>query len=1076
MCSISTKQNYEGEFFCMKKTLKSRLLGSFTSAFMAVSSVVSSATALPFIVGSADDIPPSYPKTYTMENVLTDFQYFIKDDFTGSGHVVGAIAVGGTFDKINTICDGQITPSFIYDVKQATVGHANYVKGDKTVYYATNSSGKELSENFVQNPAYINMESAFEKLTKQSEKIASESRTVTADEIKAKYVDGYDSKILDIDVEGGNVAIPWSVYSEISVINLTGFANADYFKENQFIVSVVDVPEDEAFNLSANYGVNRENDTVNITWNGEVGEKFFFDNMTGFGADVKTQEINLEGLRLIWNLPDAEFANVTALGGHLFAPNADVEIVKCGRFEGSVVAETLVNDNGAEAHFYTLANPFVPIAVADTVISKKDSNTNDELKGAKLEIIADENNPAQLDEVTASNDSTIINTATGVISWISDSTPNEIKNLPEGSYTLVETAAPAGYTVASSINFVISPDGTVEWEGASVSEVDGVITMFDDITSVTVSKVEILGDGTKNELDGAILSVSGESFKKDNVALYYLDGTEKIKVKHSYFELADGTEGVSWETTGKETIIEGLPVGDYDLTEITAPNGYAVAESIPFSIGEDGKLVGGEKLEMIDGITSVTVSKVEILGDGTKKELDGATLVINGSESDYSNVKLYNIDNGVKTPVKFTTIQNGISWETTGKETVIEGLPSGDYSMKEITVPNGYVRAEEVKFSIGLDGKLVGGDKVEMVDAITSVTVSKIEILGDGTKNELNGAELSITGSSFNSENVCLYYLDGGKQVEVDFTEIDGGIKWKTNGFETVINGLPSGNYTLTEITAPYGYEIAESIDFTIGMDGKLVDAEKVEMVDAKVTTTTTKATTTTTTTTKATTTTTTTTKATTTTTTTAKATTTTTTTTKATTTTTTTTKATTTTTTTTKATTTTTTTTKATTTTTTTTKATTTTTTTTKATTTTTTTTKATTTTTTTTKATTTTTTTTKATTTTTKKGIIADFIVDETTTTSTVTTTDIATTTASDTTTATTTVVTEILIEVGNPETTTVTTTIVTTTTPTTTTVIIINQTNAPPTGVSAPVTALIVLTLAASAAVVLKRKSNK
>ena len=44
---------------------------------------------------------------------------------------------------------------------------------------------------------------------------------------------------------------------------------------------------------------------------------------------------------------------------------------------------------------------------------------------------------------------------------------------------------------------------------------------------------------------------------------------------------------------------------------------------------------------------------------------------------------------------------------------------------------------------------------------------------------------------------------------------------------------LAPGEYTLTEITAPDGYEVAESIDFTVNEDG-LVGSEKVVMEDQK--------------------------------------------------------------------------------------------------------------------------------------------------------------------------------------------------------------------------------------------------
>lgn len=51
--------------------------------------------------------------------------------------------------------------------------------------------------------------------------------------------------------------------------------------------------------------------------------------------------------------------------------------------------------------------------------------------------------------------------------------------------------------------------------------------------------------------------------------------------------------------------------------------------------------------------------------------------------------------------------------------------------------------------------------------------------------------------------------------------------EWVSTEEEHIVYGLPAGEYTLREITAPYGYDIAEDIKFTVE-DGKIVT--KVEM------------------------------------------------------------------------------------------------------------------------------------------------------------------------------------------------------------------------------------------------------
>ena len=147
--------------------------------------------------------------------------------------------------------------------------------------------------------------------------------------------------------------------------------------------------------------------------------------------------------------------------------------------------------------------------------------------------------------------------------WVSDGTNHVISELKAGKYTLKETAAPDGYVIATDISFEVFEDGSVKVENveATATTEDGhpLIVMVDNTTKVEISKRDITTD---NELAGATLQIIDD---KCNVV-------------------------EEWVSTNEPHYIEAQLIAGktYTLTETAAPDGYTIANSIDFTVNEDG--------------------------------------------------------------------------------------------------------------------------------------------------------------------------------------------------------------------------------------------------------------------------------------------------------------------------------------------------------------------------------------------------------------------------------------------------------------------------------------------------------
>ena len=191
-----------------------------------------------------------------------------------------------------------------------------------------------------------------------------------------------------------------------------------------------------------------------------------------------------------------------------------------------------------------------------TDFTKTDLTTSEEVEGAKMQILDLEGNLIE--------------------EWTSSNEPHRIHALAPGKYILHEEQAPTenGYVRAEDVEFVVELTGEVQ-----------KVEMKDDHTKVSISKTDIT---TGEEIDGAKLQILD---KEGNVV----------------------EEWVS----GKEHLIEYLPVGEYTLHEEAAPEGYVIANDVKFVVEETGEI---QKVEMQDERT-VGKLKIRKTEEGSKKPL-----------------------------------------------------------------------------------------------------------------------------------------------------------------------------------------------------------------------------------------------------------------------------------------------------------------------------------------------------------------------------------------------------------------------------------------------------------------------
>ena len=288
-------------------------------------------------------------------------------------------------------------------------------------------------------------------------------------------------------------------------------------------------------------------------------------------------------------------------------------------------------------------------------VSKRDLTNDEELPGATLTIKDMDGNIVE--------------------SWVSTDTPHRVTGLHLGdAYTLTETRPADGYALADEITFRLLQ--TVDEDGSNLQEAEVYYLTKKSLLFWTWDDWKLLDDATVIMRDDTI---KVEISKKDLTTMEELPGAELTVTDK------DGKEIDRWVSSDKPHYIEKLPAGTYTLTEVKSPDGYAFAESVPFTVLPTGEV---QKFEMLDDVIKVEISKVDIT---TNKELPGAELIITNKDG--------------------KVVEH---WTSTDKPHHIEKLPAGDYKLTEITAPDGYEIAEDISFTVLPNGEV---QRVVMKDA-----------------------------------------------------------------------------------------------------------------------------------------------------------------------------------------------------------------------------------------------------------------------------------------------------------------------------------------------------------------------
>ncbi len=388
-----------------------------------------------------------------------------------------------------------------------------------------------------------------------------------------------------------------------------------------------------------------------------------------------------------------------------------------------------------------------------------------------------------------------------ITEWTTDESGTVMtgKELDPGEYQIEELTAPNGYVlniapvkfkVTSNTAYETLPDGetpviTVVKQDTSVKGKVNVQKLGEVLTSVKTDK---MGNKHFAYTEAGIAGAVYEITAAEDILDPSNDGTVLYKKDTVVDTVTTANDG-----TGASKL---LPLGKYKVTEKTAPNGFVLNER-----SQEVELTyKDQNTSIVFDDSSFTNKRQKVELSVQKEDAETSTPLSGALFGLYAKTDIQDAAGNVVVQA------DELIYQTDSGEDGIAAfdvdLPLSEYYAKELKAPIGYASSDEI---VEFDATYQGQDKA----------VIKLE---SAFRNDITQVEFSKVDASSNEE------LEGATQIV--YPKDDRGEvfeTWVSTKDPHIIKGLEVGKtYVWEETSAPYGFALAEKIEFTVRDTGEV--------------------------------------------------------------------------------------------------------------------------------------------------------------------------------------------------------------------------------------------------------------